>query len=58
MDSAHAHTLVVFLLILTQISGGFFFQDHELIEMFWEVLKSLSSDNQKKFLKLVSLLLA
>lgn len=28
--------------------------DHELIEMFWEVLKSFSSDNQKKFLKFVT----
>ena len=34
-----------------------FFQDHEVIEMFWEVLKSFSSDNQKKILKLVPLLL-
>lgn len=31
-----------------------FFQDHELIEMFWEVLKSFSLDNQKKFLKFVT----
>jgi hypothetical protein len=46
----------LFLLVLVLISDGFFFQDHELIEMFWEVLKSLSSDNQKKFLKLVPLL--
>lgn len=34
-----------------------FFQDHEVIEMFWEVMKSFSPDNQKKFLKLVPLLL-
>jgi hypothetical protein len=33
-----------------------FFQDHEIIDMLWEVLKSFSSDNQKKFLKYVTLL--
>uniref|UniRef100_A0A452Y300 HECT-type E3 ubiquitin transferase n=1 Tax=Aegilops tauschii subsp. strangulata TaxID=200361 RepID=A0A452Y300_AEGTS len=31
-----------------------FFQDHEIIDMLWEVLKSFSSDNQKKFLKFVT----
>ncbi|PWZ04753.1 E3 ubiquitin-protein ligase UPL6 [Zea mays] len=36
----------------TNYSAGYH-PDHELVEMFWEVLKSLSSDNQKKFLKLV-----
>uniref|UniRef100_A0A804PZT9 HECT-type E3 ubiquitin transferase n=1 Tax=Zea mays TaxID=4577 RepID=A0A804PZT9_MAIZE len=37
----------------TNYSAGYH-PDHELIEMFWEVLKSLSSDNQKKFLKFVT----
>nr|CAB3464020.1 unnamed protein product [Digitaria exilis] len=34
----------------TNYSAGYH-PDHEVIEMFWEVLKSFSSDNQKKFLK-------
>ncbi|GJN35965.1 hypothetical protein PR202_gb24786 [Eleusine coracana subsp. coracana] len=34
----------------TNYSGGYH-PDHELIEIFWEVLKSFSSDDQKKFLK-------
>jgi hypothetical protein len=33
-----------------------FCQDHEIIEMLWEILKSFSTDNQKKFLKYVALL--
>ncbi|ONM62672.1 E3 ubiquitin-protein ligase UPL6 [Zea mays] len=37
----------------TNYSAGYH-PDHELVEMFWEVLKSLSSDNQKKFLKFVT----
>jgi ubiquitin-protein ligase E3 C len=37
----------------TNYSGGYH-PDHELIEMFWEVLKSLTLDNQKKFLKFVT----
>ncbi|WVZ96612.1 hypothetical protein U9M48_042228 [Paspalum notatum var. saurae] len=37
----------------TNYSAGYH-PDHELIEMFWEVLKSFSSDNQKKFLKFVT----
>ncbi|KAG2624797.1 hypothetical protein PVAP13_3KG174800 [Panicum virgatum] len=40
----------------TNYSAGYH-PDHEVIEMFWEVLKSFSSDNQKKFLKLVPNLL-
>ena len=31
-----------------------FFQDHEIVDMLWEVLKNFSSDNQKKFLKYVN----
>ncbi|KAI4964438.1 hypothetical protein ZWY2020_005801 [Hordeum vulgare] len=34
----------------TNYSGGYH-PDHEIIDMLWEVLKSFSSDNQKKFLK-------
>jgi ubiquitin-protein ligase E3 C len=37
----------------TNYSAGYH-PDHEVIEMFWEVLKSFSSDNQKKFLKFVT----
>ncbi|KAL6897777.1 hypothetical protein ACP4OV_006736 [Aristida adscensionis] len=37
----------------TNYSAGYH-PDHEVVEMFWEVLKSLSSDNQKKFLKFVT----
>ncbi|KAK3137442.1 hypothetical protein QOZ80_5BG0452280 [Eleusine coracana subsp. coracana] len=37
----------------TNYSGGYH-PDHELIEIFWEVLKSFSSDDQKKFLKFVT----
>ncbi|XP_062179642.1 E3 ubiquitin-protein ligase UPL6-like [Phragmites australis] len=37
----------------TNYSAGYH-PDHELIEMFWEVLKSFSSDNQKRFLKFVT----
>ncbi|XP_062230824.1 E3 ubiquitin-protein ligase UPL6-like isoform X2 [Phragmites australis] len=37
----------------TNYSAGYH-PDHELIEMFWEVLKSFSLDNQKKFLKFVT----
>lgn len=29
----------------------FFLQDHHVIEMFWEVVKSFSLEHQKKFLK-------
>uniref|UniRef100_A0A0D9WD29 HECT-type E3 ubiquitin transferase n=1 Tax=Leersia perrieri TaxID=77586 RepID=A0A0D9WD29_9ORYZ len=34
----------------TNYSGGYH-PDHELIDIFWEVLKSFNSENQKKFLK-------
>ncbi|KAF0927506.1 hypothetical protein E2562_034000 [Oryza meyeriana var. granulata] len=37
----------------TNYSGGYH-PDHELIDIFWEVLKSFSSHNQKKFLKFVT----
>ncbi|KAL5231664.1 hypothetical protein ABZP36_030440 [Zizania latifolia] len=37
----------------TNYSGGYH-PDHEFIDMFWEVLKSFNSDNQKKFLKFVT----
>lgn len=37
----------------TNYSGGYH-PDHEIIDMLWEVLKSFSSDNQKKFLKFVT----
>jgi len=37
----------------TNYSAGYH-PDHEVIEMFWEVLKSFSSDNQKKILKFVT----
>ncbi|KAE8647093.1 hypothetical protein Csa_021739, partial [Cucumis sativus] len=30
------------------------FQEHYVIEMFWEVIKSFSVENQKKFLKFVT----
>ncbi|XP_021757008.1 E3 ubiquitin-protein ligase UPL6-like [Chenopodium quinoa] len=37
----------------TQYSGGYH-AEHYVIEMFWEVLKSLSQENQMKFLKFVT----
>ncbi|KAL6608257.1 hypothetical protein ACP70R_041320 [Stipagrostis hirtigluma subsp. patula] len=37
----------------TNYSAGYH-PDHEVIDMFWEVLKGFSSDNQKKFLKFVT----
>ncbi|XP_062178168.1 E3 ubiquitin-protein ligase UPL6 isoform X2 [Alnus glutinosa] len=37
----------------TNYAGGYH-KDHYVIEMFWEVLKSFSLENQKKFLKFVT----
>ncbi|XP_074307347.1 E3 ubiquitin-protein ligase UPL6 [Silene latifolia] len=37
----------------TQYSGGYH-AEHYVIEMFWEVLKSLSQENQRRFLKFVT----
>ncbi|KAL2922247.1 E3 ubiquitin-protein ligase UPL6 [Bienertia sinuspersici] len=37
----------------TQYSGGYH-AEHYVIEMFWEVLKSFSQENQRKFLKFVT----
>ncbi|KAL9251575.1 E3 ubiquitin-protein ligase UPL6-like protein [Drosera capensis] len=36
-----------------QYSGGYH-ADHYVIEMFWEVIKGMSQENQKKFLKFVT----
>lgn len=37
----------------TNYAGGYH-QDHYVIEMFWEVMKGLSLENQRKFLKFVT----
>ncbi|KAK8578411.1 hypothetical protein V6N13_116256 [Hibiscus sabdariffa] len=37
----------------TNYAGGYH-SDHYVIDMFWEVLKSFSLENQKKFLKFVT----
>ncbi|KAL9265466.1 E3 ubiquitin-protein ligase UPL6-like protein [Drosera capensis] len=37
----------------SQYSGGYH-ADHYVIEMFWEVIKGMSQENQKKFLKFVT----
>lgn len=39
------------LVFLTHGSLFLMVQDHYVIEMFWEVLKGFSLENQKKFLK-------
>ena len=44
----------VFVSAIEAIYRVFYFfslQEHYVIEMFWEVLKSFSLENQKKFLK-------